>query len=163
MPFDPRDPTINFAGTPTTVRGFQYPTAGANSALEYMASGLPYSEEVVATTGSVQVDFPFVSSEIYVKNRGSGPLAIGWTENGVKGTNRHTLLQDEAVTFRVRVKSIFLLGVSGSVTADLTAALTMIDKRNFSVLTGSAANPDTGGFGFSSGSTESIWGYDGIG
>jgi hypothetical protein len=165
MPFDPRDPTVNFAGTPTTVRGYQPPQAGANSAAEYMASGLPYSKEVVAgTTTPDQTDFPFVTNEIYIKNRGPGPIDFGWTSNGVKtGTNRHRLFVSESVTLRVRVKSIFFLGVSGSATADLTAALTMIKKVNFSVLTGSAANPDTGGFGFSSGSTESIWGYDGIG
>lgn len=163
MPFDP---TVNFPSSPTTNRGFQYPRAGANSAAEYVASGLPYSKEVsVPTTGSAatQVDFPFVTSEIYVKNRSANPLAIGWTDNGVRTSNRHILLQNEAVTFRIRVKSMFLFGPSGSTTADLTAAMTMISKRNFSVLTGSAANPDTGEFGFASGSLQSIWGYDGIG
>lgn len=161
MPFDP---SINFAGAATTNVGFQYPRAGANSAAEYMASGLPYSKELVATSASVeQIDFPFVTSEIYLRNNGSNVLAVGWTENGVQGENRHLIGAGESMTFRIRVKSLFLFGPSGSANTSVTAALTMISKRNFSVLSGSAANPDTGEFGFASGSVESVWGYEGIG
>lgn len=156
---------INFPSSPTSNRGFQPPRSGPNNVAEYLASGLPYSKEVTVTgsTGSTQINFPFVTSEIYVKNRGSTELAVGWTHAGVQGTNRHVLLQNEAVTFRVRVKSIFLLGVSGAVPADLTAAMTMVSKKTFPVLTGSAADPNSGEFGFNSGSLEHIWGYDGIG
>jgi len=163
MPFDP---TVNFPSSPSSNRGFQYPQSGPNNTAEYMASGLPFSKEVAvlpAASGSQQIDFPFVTSEIYVKNRSANPLCVGWTDVGVRTVNRHVLLQNEAVTFRVRVKSVFLFGVSGSTTADLTAAMTMIPKKSFPALTGSAANPDTGGFGFNSGSLERIWGYEGIG
>lgn len=160
------DPTINFLTSPDTNRGFQYPQSGPNNAAEYVASGLPFSQEVgVATTGSAatQVDFPFITSEIYVKNRSANPLAVGWTDNGVRQQNRHVLLQNEAITFRIRVKSIFLFGPSGSTTADLTAALTMINSRTVATITGSSANANTGGFLFVSASTERIWGWNGVG
>ena len=144
---------------------FQPPQSGPNNVAEYMASGLPWSQEVNVTgsTGSTQLSFPFVTSEIYVKNRGTGPLAVGWTHNGVRGTNKYTLLTNEAVTFRVRVKDLFLLGVSGSVTADVTAALTQISHRIVPTATGSFADPITGEFGFNSGSVERAWGWSGLG
>ncbi len=161
----PGDPTINFPGSPDSNRGFQPPRSGPNNVAEYMASGLPFSQEVAvsASTEVNQIDFPFVTSEIYVKNRGAGPLAVGWTANGVLGNNKHTLLQDEAVTFRVRVKSLFMTSTSGSGTADVTAAMTQISHLIVPVATGSAAHPVTGEFGFDSGSLDRVWGWDGIG
>ena len=161
----PGDPTINFPGSPDSNRGFQPPRSGPNNVAEYMASGLPFSQQVAvsASTDFNQIDFPFVTSEIYVKNRGSGPLAVGWTANGVRADNKHTLLQDEAITFRVRVKSIFLTGVSGAGIADVTAAMTQISHLIVPVATGSAADPVTGEFGFVSTSLDRIWGWDGIG
>lgn len=157
------DPSINFPGSPATNVGFQPPRSGPNNVAEYMASGLPFSKEINFTEVATQIDFPFVTSEIYVKNRGVGPLAVGWTSVGVLGTNKHTLLQNESVTFRVRVKSLFIAGVSGSGPADVTAAMTQISSRIVPVMTGSAADSETGEFGFNSGSTERIWGWDGIG
>lgn len=154
----------NFASSPNNNRGFQYPQSGPNNAAEYAASGLPFSQEVTASnTSSTRVDFPFLSSELYIKNNGNNDLAIGWTDNGVRQANRHILHASESAEFRIRVKTVYLFAPSGSTTANVTAALTMISKKNFPVLTGSAAHPQTGEFGFVTGSLQLQGGYDGIG
>jgi hypothetical protein len=144
-------------------KGFQYPRSGPNNAAEYMVSGLPFSV-VVSATGSGDVNivsFPFVSSEIYIQNRASASLSIGWTRNGVLGTNKYVLPANQAISFKIRCKDVFLTGVSGSV--DVTAALTQISKNYYPTITGSHKDPNTGEFGYFSGSMERAWGWNGVG
>jgi hypothetical protein len=132
--------------------------------MEYMASGLPFSSGVAVADGvASRVDFPFVTSELYIKNRGGADLAFGWTANGVLGTNNHILLINEAITLRIRVKSIFFAGVGGSADVDLTAALTTIPARAYPTLTGSNADPVSGGPLYLTGSIDRSYGYFGVG
>jgi len=150
-------------GVPTSNRGFQYPESGLNNTMEYMASGLPYSKHLTITTGSVQqVQFPYVTNELYLKNDGAGSLAVGWTENGVLGDNKYVMASGESVTLRVRVKSLFLVAESGSCATNVTAGLTMIRKYKMPVLTGSQAGPD-GCCAYITGSNDPVFGYDGLG
>jgi hypothetical protein len=115
---------------------FHYKT-GLNNVAEYMASGLPYVTQSVATAGSVsRVTFPFVTNEITVKNNTAGILKVGFTENGVNGTNFFTLPVSGAYSSKTRITDLFVTAQAGSVTYEVVASLTMIPAKEFYVLTG---------------------------
>ena len=57
---------------------FNYRT-GPNNAAEYQASGLPYVTQSVATTSPFNIQFPFVTNELTVKNNTAGNnVAVGF-------------------------------------------------------------------------------------
>lgn len=162
---DPRDKTITYPGGPVNNPKFQEAYSGLNNVSEYMASGVPFSEEVVAPSGSAaSVRFPFVTSELYLKNLGSSSMYVGWTENGVLGTNRYTLAAGEQATFRIRIRDLYCTSDSGD-TLGVTAALTTIPGRYYPTLTGSLADPNTGMPMHITGTLTppNGWGYNGLG
>jgi len=160
---DPANPNKIFPGVPETNRGFQYPASGLNNTAEYMASGLPYSSGVLITAGAAsRVDFPFVTSEIYITNSGSA-AAFGWTANGVLGTNRHVLAANSSIALRIRVNTIYFTSLGAAGSLSLTAALTTIPFRSYPKLTGSNADPVTGEPLFLSASVDRSYGYGGLG
>ena len=171
MAFDARDPYSDQAGSPTSNVAHQPGYSGNNNAAEYTASGVPFSEQVVAPSGTLavhtaaSVDFPFITSEIYVKNDGLGIIAFGWTSNGVlNATNRHVLKPAEAISMRIRAKTLYVTATSGAASdVSVTAALTVIPGRSFPMLTGSLAHPVTGLPTYVTGVLEMRWGYNGVG
>lgn len=139
---------------------FQYNKAGQASVLEYMASGLPFATQSSATAGTpAKVEFPFVTKFFTVKNSGASDIFIGFTENGVLGTNRFSLAADESFSGDIRVKDLWIESSAGTTTFEVVAGLTGILRRDFFNLTGSfvgfSGSQETQGYkGF---------GYDGIG
>jgi len=115
---------------------FNYRT-GPNNVAEYQASGLPYVTQSVATAGSVSnVQFPFVTNEITVKNNSDGVLKIAFTANGLAGSNFFTLPVSGSYGGRLRVTDIYLSAQAGSVTYEVVAGLTTIPRRDYYLLTG---------------------------
>lgn len=115
---------------------FNYRT-GQNNVAEYQASGLPYVTQSVATAGSVsQVQFPFVTNEITVKNNTAGILKVAFTANGLAGSNFFTLPVSGSYEARLRVTDLFLSAQAGSVTYEVVAGLTTIPRQDFYILTG---------------------------
>lgn len=138
---------------------FQYRT-GLNNVYEYMASGLPYATQSSVTAGTPErVEFPFVTKFFTIKNGGPDTLYIGFTENGVQGTNRFSLPPSGSFTGDIRIKDLFVDAESGTNSFEIIAGLTGILRRDYYNLTGSFV-------GFSgSQATEGYrgFGYDGIG
>lgn len=140
---------------------FQYPSSGQNNVAEYQASGLPYVTHSQAVAGTVnQVSFPFVVNSFNVKNNSSGILKVGFTKNGVLGTNYFSLPVSGTFESKIRVTDLFITAEAGILDYEVVASLTSIVPNNFFILTGSYV-------GFS-GSTVSpinsrFYGYDGIG
>ncbi len=133
----------------------QPPQAGMNSAAEYMVSGMPWVTSSLALTSSAayQLDFPFLTRHIWIHNTSATTLFVGFTANGVKGTNRFSIASSG--TFgdsMLRVKSLFFLTNSGSGTAEVVAGLTFVPAHKFPTLTGSVI-PGSGSQG-----DLSIWG-----
>lgn len=118
---------------------FQYPPPGPSSVLEYQASGLPFVTQSVVVTGSVtQLQFPFVTKFIFVKNNSGGTLGFGFTSLGAQGSNKITLAPSGTWTGDIRVMDLFLtVSAGGNTTYEVLAGLTQIPRRNFFVLTGS--------------------------
>jgi hypothetical protein len=171
MAYDPRDAYRNQAGSPTSNVAHQPGYSGPMNAAEYTASGVPFSEQVTAPSGAIgaettaAVNFPFITSELYVKNDGLGEVAFGWTNFGtLNSTNRHVLKPAEAISMRIRCKTLYVTSVSGSASdVSVTAALTIIPAKSFPVLTGSLADATTGLPVYVTGTLEMRWGYNGVG
>ena len=125
-----------------------YPRPHHGSSSEYQVSGFPYvtgstTSEVGATT-PIKVTFPYVTQFIQVTNIGSNPLYVGFTENGVKGTetaNRFQIFKDATGNRRspvipVKCKEIFFLSSTSTTGFQLIAGLTNV--RDFPVMSGSS-------------------------
>ncbi len=121
---------------------FNYPSSGQANVAEYMASGLPWVTASNVTTASLQIDFPMVTSNITVRNNApdltGGSLRVGYSANGVSGSNYFLLEPQTTLSTNVRTKSLFVMSSSGSIAFSIHAGLTMIEPRGFPVLTGSA-------------------------
>jgi hypothetical protein len=119
---------------------FQYPPPGPSSVLEYQASGLPYvtqSSHVGDGLTASRVEFPFVTKFFTIKNNGPGDLSIGFTLNGVLGTNVFTLPESGSFSGDIRVTDLYMAAVSGSTTEyEIIAGLTQIPRKNYFILTG---------------------------
>lgn len=114
--------------------------SGPNNTAEYMASGLPW---VTSSTGigtsPWKIQFPYVTNHLSFCVTGSGAVRVGFTQNGVNGTN-FALIPGGAgwVQFDVRCKEIYVRSDSATQNLSIMAGLTLIDEKNFPVLTGSA-------------------------
>jgi hypothetical protein len=154
----------SFPGNSSVVGGFQYPAAGANSVAEYLSSGLPFVTASIQSATPFKIDFPFVTSEIYINVSGTNAVRLGFTADGILGNNYFVVQGgDNSTPLRIRCKSIYIMAHAGaSVGYSVMAAMTTIPGKNFPVLTGSVANPDTGGCKFISSSYENVFGYRGL-
>lgn len=131
------------------------PRSGPGTVSEYQVSGLPFATASnVGTSPASRVDFPFITSEVQVRNPGGGGgLRVGFTANGVLGTNYFTVLPSGSWTSDVRIKTLYIASTTGTTNYEVQAALTMVDPREFPVLSGSAATTPASG----------VFGYNGLG
>jgi hypothetical protein len=114
---------------------FQY-KAGLNNVGNYQISGIPFvSGGITAPISSgtpVSIEFPSVTQFISVSNLcpAAAPVAIrvGFSENGVKGTNYVCVPANTTLTLDVRATKVFLLsnGVALANSASISAGLTGI-------------------------------------
>ena len=107
----------------------------------YQVSGMPYATSSIAAPSSAntptQVSFPWVTQRIIVSNvNTASPLRVGFSSNGVKGTNYFIIPAATSTTdfpsaeFRVKVNSIFILSNTTTPTsASVFAELTNIDSN----------------------------------
>lgn len=120
--------------------------AGFNWTNEYLSSALPWvtgSLSLSATTPT-KLNFPRVTK--YVKIRAqTGDVRLGFTVNGVSGSNYFVVSAGDTQTFDIRVNELYVRGDSGAAVADVFAGLTLIHARDgIPFLTGSTTNT-TGG------------------
>ena len=115
---------------------FNYKT-GPNNVGEYQASGLPYVTHSQVTAGTVtHIQFPFVTNELNVKNNFDGILKVGFTENGVKGTNYFSLPVSGTYGGRLRITDLYVTAQAGTLQFEVVAGLTAIPAKDFYLLTG---------------------------
>lgn len=117
------------------------PAPGPNSAAEYMVSGVPYlTSSVLAASGSIGIDFPFVTRTVKVRNFGANPLQVGVTQLGTVGpaaTNYFVIPAGGSEEFWIRTRRLWAYSAAGS-SVSICAGLTTIPSRNFPILTGSS-------------------------
>jgi len=114
--------------------GFQY-RAGLGSVAAYQVSGIPFvTSSLAASTSSAptQISFGSVSKFIIVKNiDSSGALRVGFSSNGVAGSNYFQLAKGESFAGDIRVTDVYLSSTNGTqVSASIVAGLTSINVSN---------------------------------
>ena len=116
------------------------PQSSGGSVAEFMSSALPWVTSSIITTSPQRYDFAKITKQITVRNLGgvgSSDLAVGFTRNGVLGSNRFLIPVGSIVEMDVRVKELYLVGVTGGVTASVYAGLTTAPAHSMPTITGS--------------------------
>jgi hypothetical protein len=118
------------------------PSSGFFSTPEFQASGLPWVvTAATSTTVVAKYSLPKVSKSITITNTDAtlgNRIRIGFTENGVNGTNYVLVNGGQTVTLDARVKQFFIrANTSGAFTYSVYCALTTIDEKFMPLLTGS--------------------------
>lgn len=111
---------------------FQY-KAGLNNVGSYQVSAIPFVSRVIApisTNTPLKIDFPSITKYIIIKN--IDPIAhsvrVGFSENGIKGTNYFVLTQYESIMLDMKLSNLFLIGdTPNQVNVSIIAGLTGID------------------------------------
>jgi hypothetical protein len=113
---------------------FQY-KAGISNVGSYQVSGIPWATSSLTapstSSAPLQVSFPSITKFIVVKNvaTGSVKVRVGFSANGVKGSNYFLLDKDESFQGDIKVSSIYLLSNNGTqVPVSIVAGLTGIDS-----------------------------------
>lgn len=119
------------------------PRGGLGYSAEFQSSALPWvTSSVAPAAGSpVQYTFDKVTRFVTIYNRdttATNTMSIGFTTTGVTGSNKYVLNGGHAMTFEVRVKTLWLQGESATPAYSLFVGLTNIDARQMPPLTGSS-------------------------
>jgi hypothetical protein len=120
----------------------QYPYGvGISNVGSYQVSGIPYATSSITAPSNAgtptEVTFPDVTQRIFVSNvNTASPLRVGFSSNGVKGTNYFIIPQATSTTnfptqeFRVKVSAIYLLSNTTTPTsASVFAELSNVDTN----------------------------------
>ena len=118
---------------------WQYP--GLSDVGSYQVSAIPFvtgNVTVVASGSSTtQITFPSVTKFVTVVNETTGTnsaLRVGFSSNGVKGTNYFILDNGESYTGEWRVTSVYLMGNSTTgCTASVIAGVTNVPSTELSL------------------------------
>ena len=116
------------------------PEGSIGSAAEFQSSGLPWVTSSTGTSTPVRYDFPKVTRCITVRNTTTGSggfLKVGFTQNGVNGTNYFSLPPGTDSLFEVRCKEVWIAVAGATATFSMFAALTTVPSRFMPELTGS--------------------------
>lgn len=112
---------------------YNHVKAGLSNVGSYQASGIPWASSslIAPASGStpLEVDFPLVTKSIIVKNVSAttGSLRVGFSENGINGTNFFLLDRGESFACDLRVSKVFLMSNNGTaLSASIVAGLTNI-------------------------------------
>ena len=109
--------------------------AGLNNVGSYQVSGIPWVTASLAAPASssapLEVAFPSVTKSILVKNvNGStNKVRIGFSANGVQGSNYFLLDKDESFEADVKITKLYLLSNTASTASiSIVASLTGIES-----------------------------------
>ena len=118
-----------------------------NDVGQYQMAGLPFvtASSITTGNGTVVVSFPFVTNYISIKNNtASSTLRVGFTANGVSGSNYYGITNTTPLSIDLRVRQLFFRVGSGStINFELIAGLTTINSASFPVLTSSTPADNT--------------------
>jgi hypothetical protein len=102
---------------------------GLGNAASFQVSGIPYVTGGIDATSATGLSFPLTTRWIVVSNvDGSATLRVGFSENGVDGTNYFEVDQNQ-ISPRVEVKAT-QIWLSGSSNCSVVAGLTGIETVN---------------------------------
>lgn len=129
-----------------------HPRSGAQWATAFMMSGVPWAtgSVAIAQDGTQKIEFLNVTKFFLVSNTGgvsSSLLRVGFTLNGISGSNYYHVAPGEEREFDLRVRDLYLKA-TGSVgtTYDVVAGVTNISRNDFPNITGSNPAPTGSNF-----------------
>lgn len=118
------------------------PLAGLSNVGSYQVSGIPWVSSSIAVQGlssntPTEVQFPQVTKFVQIKNLSANPMRVGFSQNGVLGSNYYILGNLETLAVDLRVSKMYLLGntntaTSASVVAGLTGIQSSTLQNNWS-------------------------------
>ena len=118
-------------------------SAGLNNVGSYQVSGMPFATGSLNATTPMSISFPYVTQWVTIINHdngGSAHLKVGFSQNGVEGTNYFTLGPQggnegtQNLTINVKVSELWF---SGSSDFDVVAGLTNLPLQRINNLAGS--------------------------
>lgn len=108
------------------------PTAGLSNVGSYQMSGIPFATGSLAVSNSAttEVAFPAVTKSITIKNLSVNNLRVGFSANGIVGSNYFILGYNESFAADLRITKLFLRGDTSSTTVTVVAGLTSISSNS---------------------------------
>ncbi len=109
----------------------QYPYGvGISNVGSYQVSGVPFVSGAIAlTTAPIQITFPDVTQRIFVAKHAGDNVRVGFSANGVNGTNYFLLSGNlPPQEFRVKVSSMFVRADSTTANISVSAELSNISE-----------------------------------
>ncbi len=114
------------------------PSPGPNCTAEYLVAGVPFiTSSILPVSGTIGIDFPYVTRTIRVRNIGAGNAQLGVTQLGAKNTNYFILPSGSSEEFNIRTRQFWAYSLQGT-TLSVFAGLTTIEARMFPILTASS-------------------------
>ena len=120
---------------------------GLNHTPAYQVSGQPYAEAGIDASSETSVTFPYVTRWFQVINKNGTPLKVGFSSNGLNGTNYFTVSASGSSGYGVsdvlelKVSEIHLLGGNG---VDVVAGLTSIPSGRTTTDSGTSWSGSSG-------------------
>ena len=109
----------------------QYPYGvGISNVGSYQVSGIPFVSGAIAlTTAPIQINFPDVTQRFFVAKHIGDNVRVGFSANGVNGTNYFLLSGNlPPQEFRVKVSSVFVRADSTTANISVSAELSNISE-----------------------------------
>jgi len=117
-----------------------YYRAGLGNVGSFQSSGIPWASSSVncpasgASNAANEINFPYVTKNIVIRNDGAGDIRVGFSDAGVRGIENpyyFTLGQNNSLELDFKVSRIYLYSHSaGAQDATVIAGLTGIDPMN---------------------------------
>lgn len=121
-------------------------SSGLGNVPSYQVSGIPFVTGGISAATATKVSFPYVTRWIEIANYGTSEVRVGFSQNGVNGTNYYRVgkagtagYNHTSVRLEVKATEIWL---SGSTSVDIMAGLTTIPaaRINNSAVSPSGSN-----------------------
>ena len=116
---------------------FYQATAGLNNVASFQVSAIPWASSslVVPPNSStpLEISFPLVTKDITIKNTSFNTIKVGFSSNGIQGTNYFSLSYGESYSSDLKISKLYLLSADGtSGQASVVAGLTAIPAAQLS-------------------------------
>lgn len=113
------------------------PNSGGGFAAEFMVAPAPWvTQSSLPTGGVVSYEFSTVARHLRILNHDSGSINVGFSLNGVNGSNKFLVPTSGTLELDCRFTSLHIKGVIGQ-TYSLFVGQTGIPTKNHAVVTAS--------------------------
>lgn len=117
------------------------------SVAEFQSPGFPWVLTTAIPVTPYETMFPKIPRSFTIRNLDStNDLKVGFTRAGIQGENYVAIPPETAQKFDIRCKQLFLMADVAPVSASIVSEMTLIDPKQFPLLSGSAIPGGGGGW-----------------